>query len=860
MTVQNLIGNQPNQIPRNSDLGGLSVQNASRAYIKDGVISNVAINSSTFGTINKEDNYPTQLPSLRFDFAKSKVVDSRLQSHRNSIATYTDSRGYLATANIYTPRIQYDSGVCTGLLLETASVNYQTYSQNFEGWANLGITVNTKSTISPDGTLNAQKFVADSGTGAHRTASPSLITITDGESITISVYVKYIDRKYIRFGLWDSSVSTAAFYSIFDISNGTVNSSAVVGSGVLTSSSITSVGNGWYRLTVTGTIAGFTESRVYINMYDDSLNRTWAFDGTSVYIWGAQVERNASKASSYIPNTTTNGGYALVPYKQVIGGTYNAYDSMSSTSNLLNKQLGINSRTFIEDTGNTTHRVEFWNYTPYSEKEWYVSVYVSSNGRNKFRLSLSAPADETGLITADYDLSTISVTSSSASIVSSVTATIERVNTTNLYKLTIRGYPVDANTYQSTILPNTTNGDRVVRAILYSLNASGNLTYTGDGTSGFYFSDCYFRDWADANDVDASDTIGDSNYYTVSANTTCYTNNIYAPDGTESASYLYVANAQAVTSAYVVPKTLPRFAVNTPFFGYVYKTFYAKYGGVQYAYTDSVWFDLQNGTVTLPSNPYNEYRASITSVGNSWYKCVIVHKINNYITDTFGIGMATTNGTPAFTGNGGGIYIHGMRSFMTDYYPHGSTGLNLVQTYYPDSADNSAITYTPSRAQTTRRAADLLWMPTASSWYNSAEGTFVMDVSTGSTGFAISLFDSSTSTSPTLTNNLALGVSSGLPTLYENIYSGSSYTKQYGLKEVYTDSESRLAFGYKASDIAINANNGETLNILDVTSIPSTINQLNISNQWSPFNGTIKRITYYPFRVTDTELQELSKK
>ena len=117
-----------------------------------------------------------------------------------------------------------------------------------------------------------------------------------------------------------------------------------------------------------------------------------------------------------------------------------------------------------------------------------------------------------------------------------------------------------------------------------------------------------------------------------------------------------------------------------------------------------------------------------------------------------------------------------------------------------------------------------------------------------------------TSTSPTLTNNLALGVSSGLPTLYENIYSGSSYTKQYGLKEVYTDSESRLAFGYKASDIAINANNGETLNILDVTSIPSTINQLNISNQWSPFNGTIKRITYYPFRVTDTELQELSKK
>jgi hypothetical protein len=134
MTVQNLIGNQPNQVPRNSDLGGLSTQSASRAYIADGVISNVAINSSTFGTINKDDSYPVQQPSVKYDFAKSKVVDPRLQCHRNSIATYTDILGYIKTAEPFYPRITYKDSVCEGLLLEPASVNCAQYSQNFENW------------------------------------------------------------------------------------------------------------------------------------------------------------------------------------------------------------------------------------------------------------------------------------------------------------------------------------------------------------------------------------------------------------------------------------------------------------------------------------------------------------------------------------------------------------------------------------------------------------------------------------------------------------------------------------------------------------------------------------------------------
>jgi hypothetical protein len=404
------------------------------------------------------------------------------------------------------------------------------------------------------------------------------------------------------------------------------------------------------------------------------------------------------------------------------------------------------------------------------------------------------------------------------------------------------------------IYPNSNNGDRAVRAILYALDSSGDDTFTGDGTTKFIYSKCYFFDWKDGNSVDASDQIGDTNYYTTASNTTCYTNNIYAPDGTETASYLFVANGQAVSIANVSAKYL-NFVNNFTHGTYVVKSFYAKYGGVRYTFSNSVWFDLQNGTITNTSNALNQIRATMTSVGNGWYKCEIFAKLFDLQTGGFGIGMSTTNGSISFTGNGGGIYIWGMRSYATDFYPNGSVGTNSVETYYPTTDS----TYNPPKAATTRRAADLLWMTTSSSWYNSAEGTIVADIGTGSTGFAVSLLDTTTAT-PSYTDSLSVGVFDGYPTLYQNNYLGTEYTNQYGLKEIYADNESRLAFGYKGSDCAINANNGETLNILDVTSIPSSLNLLTISSQFIPFNGTIKRITYYPFRVTDTELQELSKK
>jgi hypothetical protein len=102
------------------------------------------------------------------------------------------------------PRLNYDisNGVvqsCPSLLLEPASTNLVTYSEDFSqsAWSKLGsgtgttAVVTSNYAISPDGTLNASRIVLDKGSG---TASGDFSAIYDGISLTgdgtFSIYLK----------------------------------------------------------------------------------------------------------------------------------------------------------------------------------------------------------------------------------------------------------------------------------------------------------------------------------------------------------------------------------------------------------------------------------------------------------------------------------------------------------------------------------------------------------------------------------------------------------------------------------------------------------------------------------------------
>lgn len=219
---------------------------------------------------------------------------------RASTATYVDEDGLIAVAPTGTPRLDYPliDGVVQdtpSLLLEPSRTNSLLRSEDFStSWAKSNVTTINNSTISPDGTQNADKIVVSTSTTNHYVAQGITSTVVDD---TVSVFAKAGDSNFIQV----ASASDVQQYANFDLENGTTGTyGSAVGS-----SSIEDYGNGWYRCIV---VFNNTENLngVYLVITQNATS-SWlpSFTGTneSVYAWGCQVEKAASYATSYIPTS-----------------------------------------------------------------------------------------------------------------------------------------------------------------------------------------------------------------------------------------------------------------------------------------------------------------------------------------------------------------------------------------------------------------------------------------------------------------------------------------------------------------------------------------------------------------------------
>jgi len=215
----------------------------------------------------------------------------------------------LRTAAINEPRLEYDaSGNPLGLLIEDGRTNVLAYSEGYTtGWDDINISSTANAIASPDGAVSGAKLQEDSsGTGGPRVYPNDAAVLTANQAQTISCFFKAGTSSYAYLTIRHTNQNIAG--AEFDLATGTVNSTRDNGNMTLNGSGITSVGNGWYRCSVTATCSVSTSSGLYFLGISDGtgiLNGgypLYTLTGKNIYAWGAQVESGAFP-TSYIPTS-----------------------------------------------------------------------------------------------------------------------------------------------------------------------------------------------------------------------------------------------------------------------------------------------------------------------------------------------------------------------------------------------------------------------------------------------------------------------------------------------------------------------------------------------------------------------------
>lgn len=234
--------------------------------------------------------------------AEGSVIVFGPQLERGSSPT-----AYNATA-AQVPRLEYgSSGNPLGLLVEEERENLLPNSEDLSSYSLVNrATATTNTAVAPDGSTTADTLTEDNSSNTTHYARNS-ISVTSGTTYTYSVYCKANTRDHVRVLLGDPA---NAFPSGDTGINVDLTDGSYTGGTALDASSVTNVGNGWWRISVTSTAISTTSSGyAYVFLHDGASANYDGDNASNIFVWGAQLEQGAGP-TSYIP---TSGASALRP-------------------------------------------------------------------------------------------------------------------------------------------------------------------------------------------------------------------------------------------------------------------------------------------------------------------------------------------------------------------------------------------------------------------------------------------------------------------------------------------------------------------------------------------------------------------
>jgi hypothetical protein len=410
-------------------------------------------------------NYPAISPSLNLSFALTKALDPRITFTRASTAAYYD-----------------------GVTTAKAEENLLTFSEQFDdaAWAISGTTVVANTTIAPNGATTADSLSDNTNNVFHFIQRGALGQIGFN---TVSLYVK---KNTLNFAMLSFGT---VFSAGFDLNTGVI----VETNGAGVTSTITPVGNDWYRISLTATLTTVQNINIYTSLDGVFANRVYTGSGNSLFLWGAQLEQR-SAVTSYTP-TTTQPITNYVPVLETAASGQARFDHNPTTFEslgLLIEEQRTNLFTRSDDFANAT-----WNKTRSSvisniivapdgtlTGDKLVEDTTASNNHQTSQL-FNATSGTTYTATAYFkaaergfgaislgdnaftttQVATVNLSTGAASvIIGTATATSSAVGN-GWYRVSITAAATSTET-------------ALVR--LYTSNSASDLSTTGDGYSGIY--------------------------------------------------------------------------------------------------------------------------------------------------------------------------------------------------------------------------------------------------------------------------------------------------------------------------------------------------------------------------------------
>ena len=303
---------------------------------------------------------------------------------------------------------------------------------------------------------------------------------------SISIYAKAGTLNWMRV-IASGGSSTPSTW--FDLANGVVGAADYFTIG----SSIESVGNGWYRCSITFDAGTFVGARFYPADGNNDVSGT----SGNILIQSAQIEQGLV-ATDYIATTTvavSEGPVAnmprlnsvaggcpslllepqrtnLITQSEYFGGTYWTKLGATIVDNSIASADGyVNASKLVEDTSTGIHVIYQNAGVTIASGTATLSVFVKENGRSFFQIRTGSAAGITNApLYANFDLVNNLVTAQSVGADSAI----------------IEAYP---NGWKRVSVSFTLTSGSVV-ALVFQTITSGTAviaeSYTGDGTSGVY--------------------------------------------------------------------------------------------------------------------------------------------------------------------------------------------------------------------------------------------------------------------------------------------------------------------------------------------------------------------------------------